>query len=568
MNTKQLRPVCRQARQKILDLAIRGKLVPPACRQAGKTPDTLPQKENGAWFVYVIECDNGSFYKGFTEDLPNRWKQHCAGTAAEWTKKHKPKQVFYWEKHSSKESAIKREDYLKSGIGREWFKREVVDKPNDWLPASAILQRIRDLSAEQAGVASSDKSPYQNLSADRQNLPFEVPEGWKIVKLEEVCEIFGRIGFRGYTREDLVSEKEGVITLSPSNIIDGKMNYDKCTYISWFKYEQSPEIKILNNDILIVKTGSSYGKCALVENLPKEATINPQFVVLKNIKCDNSYLNYVLSSDYARQCFDDFVLGTAIPTFTQKNLGNLSFPLPPLAEQRRIVSVIESAFALIDEIEDSQTSLQQIIKQAKAKTLDLAIKGKLVSVSPAPTTADNSPYTNLPVGWVWCRLGEVGQVVTGSTPSKSNPNFYGNDYPFFKPTDLDAGLNTTKASDNLSKAGFEVSRKLPKNSILVCCIGTIGKIGMIQVDGTCNQQINAIIPNQTIIFPSFLFYLCHSNDVQKQLWDNSSATTIAILNKGNFEKTVIPLPPLPEQKLIVERIENIFSILDSIQENL
>ena len=105
----------------------------------------------------------------------------------------------------------------------------------------------------------------------------EPKEGWEEKTLGELCEIYGRIGFRGYTTKDLVSSaKDGAISLSPSNIQDGKMDYSKCTYISWFKYEESPEIKIFNGDVLLVKTGSSYGKSAIVENLPHEATLNPQ----------------------------------------------------------------------------------------------------------------------------------------------------------------------------------------------------------------------------------------------------------------------------------------------------
>jgi type I restriction enzyme S subunit len=127
----------------LLAKAFRGELVPPAGRQAGKTPDTLPSPRPGVWFVYVIECEDGSFYKGFTEDLPRRWKQHVTGTAAEWTRRHRPKQVFYWEECCSEADAVAREQYLKSGIGREWFKREVVDQAEAWEPAEKLLQKIK-----------------------------------------------------------------------------------------------------------------------------------------------------------------------------------------------------------------------------------------------------------------------------------------------------------------------------------------------------------------------------------------------------------------------------------------
>lgn len=128
----------------LLACAFAGQTVPPACRQAGKTPDTLPPSRPGVWFVYVIECEDGSFYIGFAEDLPRRWKQHVAGKASEWNRKHRPNQVFYWEECYSQTGAIGRKEYLKGGIGREWVKREVVDQTEAWEPAEKLLERIRE----------------------------------------------------------------------------------------------------------------------------------------------------------------------------------------------------------------------------------------------------------------------------------------------------------------------------------------------------------------------------------------------------------------------------------------
>ena len=115
-----------------------------------------------------------------------------------------------------------------------------------------------------------------------------IPSDWSLTKIKFCADIFGRIGFRGYTEQDLVDyEEDGAITLSPSNFHDMKMDYKKCTYLSWKKYEESPEIMIDNGDVLLVKTGSTYGKAVYVTDLPKEATINPQLIVFKNIKINN-----------------------------------------------------------------------------------------------------------------------------------------------------------------------------------------------------------------------------------------------------------------------------------------
>ena len=181
--------------------------------------------------------------------------------------------------------------------------------------------------------------------------PFGLPSNWTWALVNDVCRVFGRIGFRGYTKSDLRESKEGAaISLSPSNMINGILDFSSCTYISEEKYEESPEIQIKNGDILIVKTGSSYGKTSIVKNLPWKSTINPQIAVVKEVKIDAEFLKYYFQSSYAQSCFKSFVLGTSIPTFSQLNLISMIIPLPPLAEQKRIVAKIEQLFAEIDKL--------------------------------------------------------------------------------------------------------------------------------------------------------------------------------------------------------------------------
>ena len=164
-------------------------------------------------------------------------------------------------------------------------------------------------------------------------------------------------------------------------------------------------------------------------------------------------------------------------------------------------------------------------------------------------------------------MGEIGEIITGNTPSKSNEEYYGNKYPFFKPTDLDSGYFVTEAQDNLSIKGFEISRKLPIKSILVTCIGaTIGKTGFIRKEGTCNQQINAIIASK-LIFSEYIYLLCISPYFQNEIIKNASATTLPIINKSKFEKLFLPLPPLAEQKRIVEKMEKLLALVDDLETN-
>ena len=178
--------------------------------------------------------------------------------------------------------------------------------------------------------------------------------------------------------------------------------------------------------------------------------------------------------------------------------------------------------------------------------------------------AEEQPY-EVPENWVWVRLGAIAEIVTGGTPSKKHPEYYGGNFPFYKPSDLDQGRLTYDASEYLSEEGKNVSRIITKNSTAVCCIGSIGKCGYLMCEGTTNQQINSAIPKINSL--CLYYYLCTENFVQ-DLLSMASATTIAIVNKSKMESCAFPLPPLSEQQRIVERIEELLAKLDEAKERL
>ena len=138
-------------------------------------------------------------------------------------------------------------------------------------------------------------------------------------------------------------------------------------------------------------------------------------------------------------------------------------------------------------------------------------------------------------------------------------------FPFFKPVDLNSGRHVYNASEYLSEAGKNISCMIPKYSTLVCCIGSIGKSGYLEIDGTTNQQINSAIPKFDSLY---LYYFINTNYFIIQLLQKASATTISIVNKTKMENCFFPLPPLAEQQRIVERIESLFAKLDEAKENL
>ena len=191
----------------------------------------------------------------------------------------------------------------------------------------------------------------------------QIPEEWEVSKLEQYVDIFGRIGFRGYTTNDIVNEGEGAISYSPSNIIDYSVIDNNNTYISWSKYDESPEIQIKTGDVLYVKTGSSYGKTGIVNKLSNKATINPQLVVLKPKKnTDSRLINYFLNSSVGKEQSELIVGGSTIPTITQESIKKMIFPKMSFEEQQKIADFLDKKTAQLDK---AKALLEEQIQKLK-----------------------------------------------------------------------------------------------------------------------------------------------------------------------------------------------------------
>ena len=204
----------------------------------------------------------------------------------------------------------------------------------------------------------------------------EIPEGWEVRRLKGIAIIAGRIGFRGYTTADIVGEGEGALSLSPSNLNDIVMTYSKRTYISWSKYQESPEIMVYEGDIVMVKTGASYGKACIVESLPCKATLNPQLVVLKNVSCERRFLNYYLQTPFSRYQADLTVVGGTIPTMSQEKMGRWLVVLPTLPEQQAIADFLDEKCAAIDALVAEKEELIADLEAYKKSLIFELVTGK------------------------------------------------------------------------------------------------------------------------------------------------------------------------------------------------
>ena len=305
------------------------------------------------------------------------------------------------------------------------------------------------------------------------------------------------------------------------------------------------------------------------------------------------YLMYVMSSSGIQQRVQELGHGVTRFRISKLNLIDIAFPMPPLDEQRMIVNTINELYSILNKIDNLQAKYSNDLAVLKSKIIDAGIQGKLTERLPedgdaetlyaqiqkekeklikegkikkekplADITADEIPF-EIPKNWKWVRIANVGLTATGTTPPKGNKEYYGGNYPFFKPSDLDVGRHISIGSESLTDDGWNVSRQLRKGSILVCCIGTIGKSAIIDVDGTTNQQINAITP--ILCDSDYILYAIDSDSFQKQLQQGSRATTVTIIKKSKFDECIIPLPTLSEQKRVSERINELLSMMELIE---
>ncbi|HED1047481.1 TPA: restriction endonuclease subunit S [Campylobacter coli] len=385
-----------------------------------------------------------------------------------------------------------------------------------------------------------------------------LPQGWEVKKLEEIANIKG--GKRLPKGENLLDNNTKFAYIRVADFQDnGTINLQNIKFINENTYNVLKNYKIYD-DNLYVSIAGTIGKSGIIPKELNGAILTENAVKLEYIQnnISNKFMYFfTLSSSFKTQIQTSTKI-VAQPKLAITRLKQIEIPLPPLKEQERIVGILDESFAKIDEsikiLEQDLLNLDELMQSALQKAFN-------------PLKDNAKENYKLPQGWEWKSLGEIGEIITGTTPSKNNPNFYGNEYPLFKPSDLNGDMIIKYASDNLSKLGFDNARNLPKDTILVVCIGaSIGKVGLSGVNGSCNQQINAIIPNSAFT-SKYLFFVCLSNYFQTILKKNASQTTLPIINKTEFSKLQIPLPPIKEQEQIASHLDELSSHVKNLKQN-
>ena len=451
----------------------------------------------------------------------------------------------------------------------------VPQDPNDE-PASVLLERIR--TEKEQLIAQGKLKKSKTKSSDKphyENVPFEIPDSWEWVTL-------GAIGTwqAGGTPNRGVKEYYGgdIPWLKTGDLNDGYItNIPEC--ITKLGLDKSSAKLNPKDSVLIAMYGATIGKVGI---LTFPATTNQACCAcIEYPAVDKLYLYYFLLSH--REIFISRGGGGAQPNISKEIILATQFPLPPHAEQQRIVAEVEKWFTLIDTLEENKEDLKEYIKQVKSKVLSLAISGKLVPQDPNDEPAiellkrinpnfkpcDTSHYENVPAGWSVCKLCDIAKITAGGTPSRKIISFWdGGTIPWLKIADMTAsGKYIRTASEYITEDGMKNSsaKLMRKGTLLYTIFASIGEVGILDFDATCNQAIANIDLHISEMTDYIYYYL---RNLQAYMYSISKGCTQQNINQGILKSATIPLPPLAEQKRIAEQIETIFASLDTITAEL
>ena len=493
----------------------------------------------------------------------------------------------------------------------------VPQDPNDE-PASVLLERIRaekqqmvkdgklkpkDIKNDTVIFKGDDNLHYEKFSDGtvkciEDEIPFELPEGWEWTRLGCITDVIQ------YGLSNSAESTGDYRLLRITDIQNGCVNWDTVPFTS----TDEPEKYLLHkDDIVFARTGATVGKSFLITDLPYASVYASYLIRIRLINgISANYIYHFFNSYCYWEQVTDKAVGVGQPNCNGTALRELFIPLPSQAEQNRIVPVADNLLKIVDTITSEQESLSELIQTTKSKILDLAIRGKLVPQDPNDEPAsvlleriraekdelikqgkikrnkkksvifkgsDNSYYQDLPSNWIKIRLSTISEIITkGTTPRGGKVAYSQSGIGFLRAENI-AGYDKLDLSnlnyvDEESHNNYLKRSILKENDILITIAGTLGRTAIVPQQAlplNTNQAVAIVrLVNNRLINVKYLVYALNSPIIKSDLLAKSVDMAIPNLSLENIADCNISLPPLTEQKRIVDEIEKIFAVLDDI----
>lgn len=483
---------------------------------------------------------------------------------------------------------------LKDKILQLAIQGKLVQQDENDEPASVLLERINE---EKERLIKEKKIKRQKPLPEitETEKPFEIPKGWEWVRLGEIAD---NIHY-GYTAP-AENIDTGVKMLRITDIQNGNVNWENVPYC---KIEDSKILnyKLKHGDILIARTGGTIGKNFLITEIILTSVFASYLIRIDlNLKMNYQYISYFLNSNLYWQQLHEKSQGTGQPNVNATSLSELILPLPPLAEQKRIVEKIDYLFALIDELDSNKEDLLEVINLTRNQVLQEAIQGKLVAQSendepvsvllekiekekeklikgkkirrekPLPEITEEEKPFEIPDSWKWMRLGDIGEIVGGGTPQTAIKEYWeGGTIAWLTPADLSNYKDKyiSRGRRDITPLGLKESsaQLMPKGTVLFSSRAPIGYTVIAQNEISTNQGFKSCIPFIMDMNEYLYYYLIYSARV---INENASGTTFKEVSGTEVKNLIFPLPSLEEQKRIVKKVDTIMAMLDKLASEL
>lgn len=393
---------------------------------------------------------------------------------------------------------------------------------------------------------------------------------WEVITFDESgLEIEDGDRGKSYPNKSELLKKGYCPFLNNKNILGDKINIEQADYITKEKDKLLRKGKAFIGDIILTTRGS-VGNVALVDSSIgcEFVRINSGMVIIRNNeKFYLKYLYQLLKSPYMKEQYKNMSTGSAQPQLPIRDIKKLKLLRPPLKDQKaiaKVLSVLDEKIEINDQINNNLEKIAQAV--FKQWFVDFEFPNE--NGEPYKRSGGEmieSELGEIPKGWTIKKLGELGNVITGKTPSTKNIENYGEEYNFITPVDMKNECFVIESQRKLSSIGYEKVKKfiIEENSIGVTCIGS--NLGEVYINGSecfTNQQINSLILNDKEYYPYLYIVL---KNMKEDFINIAGGSAVPIINKSLFSQIKIILP---SHDILDKFLKVVIEVFNKIKENL
>ena len=442
--------------------------------------------------------------------------------------------------------------------------------------------------------------------------PYTIPSNWVWTRLGEISKLSGGSGFpekyQGFLEKNIPFYKVGSLKNIDDNFyIENSENYIDDDILTEIKAKLFPA-----NTIIFAKIGEAIRlnrRAILKEN---SCIDNNLMALVSNSSCYFRYIYFWLKKEDLYK----YAQATTVPSIRQSTLEELEFPLPPLNEQKRIVEKLDFLFEKTKRAKEIIEEIKIDIENRKISILDRAFKGTLTSkwrndnktsdvkellktindekikkweedclqaekdgnkkpkkpiikeVKDMIVPVDEQPY-KLPDSWVWVRLGDIGKITSGGTPTSNEKSYYGGDIIWITPADMSKQQSSpwfSNSSKKITNLGLQKSsaQLIEGNSVVYSSRAPIGYVNIVKDKFTTSQGCKSVTPIKNSLMYIYYVLIERTEDIKYR----ASGTTFKEISALEFGKTLVPLPPLEEQQEIVRVLDEVLENENKVKELL